>query len=175
MDGIHPQQADPRPKRRKDKDNPYTIFTIGIETDSPRYYLSFQDSSGIKRTIKIDKTLFTAFDTFELDDLSFMNEVDNHYEHSEQTDTSLNRRALQPRESVEETVARRVEAETLHRAIAKLPEKQRRRLVLYYFGEFTYEQIAEMEGCTISPVKRSIDTAIEKLKNILTLGGKNPV
>lgn len=138
MDGTHPKQVDPRPKRRKDKDNPYTIFTIGIETDSPRYYLSFQDSVGIKRTIRIDKTLFTAFDTFELDDLSFMNEVDNHYEHSEQTDTPLNRRAVQPRESVEETVARRVEAETLHQAIAKLPDKQRRRLTLYYFGEFTY-------------------------------------
>jgi len=38
---------------------------------------------------------------------------------------------------------------------------------LYYFGEFTYEQIAAMEGCTIMPVKRSIDAGLEKLKKFL--------
>lgn len=30
MDGNHPKNINPRPKRRKDKDNPYEIFTIGI-------------------------------------------------------------------------------------------------------------------------------------------------
>ena len=33
----------------------------------------------------------------------------------------------------------------LHRSIAKLPEVQRRRLLLYFFGEMTYEQIAALE------------------------------
>jgi len=42
-----------------------------------------------------------------------------------------------PQESVEETVSRHMEVEALHRAIAKLPDIQRRRLILYYFGEFT--------------------------------------
>ena len=44
MDGNHPKNKDPRPRRRKDKDNPYTIFTVGINTDTPNYYLSFTDS-----------------------------------------------------------------------------------------------------------------------------------
>lgn len=38
MDGQHPNKHDLRPKRRKDKDNPYEIFTVGIGTDSPHYY-----------------------------------------------------------------------------------------------------------------------------------------
>ncbi len=167
MDGNHPKNTDPRPKRRKDKDNPYEIITVGINTASPRYYLSFIDGGRVKRCVEIDKALFDAFDRFELDDISFLHKVDKHYEKSEQTEASLNRRAMQPQPSVEETVAQQMEAEELHRAIAQLPEKQRRRLVLYYFGEFTYQQIAEMEGCTIMPVKRSIDMAIEKLKKIL--------
>jgi len=166
MDGNHPKKADSRPKRRKDKDNPYEIFTTGINTAYPHYYLSFADGSGVKRCTEIDKALFDAFDEFELDDLSFMNEVDRHYEHSEQTEASLNRRAAQPQEPVEETVFQRVEVDKLHRAIAKLPEKQRRRLVLYYFGEFTYEQIAEMEGCTKRAVKFSVDIALKNLKEI---------
>ena len=117
--------------------------------------------------MEIDKTLFDAFNEFELDDPSFINEVDRHYEKSEMTEATLNRRAAKPQESVEETVSQRMEVDKLHQAIAQLPEKQRRHLVLCYFGEFTYEQIAEVEGCTISPVKRSIEKAIENLKKFL--------
>jgi len=36
--------------------------------------------------MEIDKTLFDAFNEFELDDLSFFNEVDRHYERSEMTE-----------------------------------------------------------------------------------------
>ena len=103
MDGNHPKNIDSRPKRRKDKDNPYEVFTTGIDTAQPHYYLSFEDSSGLKQCVEIDKALFDVFDRFELDDLSFMNEVDRHYEQSEQTEQSLNRRAFQLQESVEET------------------------------------------------------------------------
>lgn len=77
----------------------------------------------------------------------------------------MNRRAVQQRYTVEEAVEKQIEIERLHSAIATLPDKQRHRLVLYYFGEFTYEQIAEMEGCTIMPVKRSIDAAIKNFWN----------
>ena len=168
MADSHPKNLDPRPKRRRDEDSPYEIYTAGINTAHPRFYLFFKDGGGVKRWMEIDKALFDAFNEFEfeLDDLSFFNEVDRHYEQSEVTEATLNRRAAKPQESVEETVSQRMEVDKLHQAIAKLPEKQRR-LVLYYFGEFTYEQIAAMEGCTISPVKRSIEKAIENLKNFL--------
>ena len=167
MDGNHPKNADTRPKRRKDRDNPYEIFTTGINTAHPHFYLSFKDSSGSKRCMEIDKALFDAFDSFELDDLSFMNEVDRHYEQSEQSEWTLAKRAVQPQESVEETVFQRVENEALHRAIAQLPEKQRRRLVLYYFGGFTYEQIAEMEKCKYQTVQDTIYAALKNLKKFL--------
>ena len=167
MADSHPKNLDPRPKRRRDEESPYEIYTAGINTTHPHFYLLFKDSGGVKRWMEIDKTLFNAFNEFELDDLSFFNEVDRHYEQSEVTEVSLNKRAMKPQEPIEETVFQRIEVDKLHQAIAKLPEKQRRRLVLYYFGEFTYEQIAEMEGCTISPVKRSIEKAIENLKNFL--------
>lgn len=32
MDGKHPNQYDKRPKRRKDKDSPYELFSVGIGT-----------------------------------------------------------------------------------------------------------------------------------------------
>ena len=117
--------------------------------------------------MEISKDLFDSLDRFELEDLSFLNEVDRHYEQSEQTEASLNKRAMKKQDSVEEEVQQRIEIQALHDAISNLPEIQRRRLVLYYFGEFTYEQIAEMDGCTKRAVKFSVDLAIEKLKEIL--------
>ena len=53
--------------------------------------------------MEIDKTLFNAFNEFELDDLSFFNEVDRHYEQSEVTEATLNKRAMKPQEPIEET------------------------------------------------------------------------
>ena len=167
MADSHPKNLDPRPKRRRDEENPYEmIYTAGINTAHPRYFLAFTDGGKVKRWMEIDKTLFDAFNEFELDDLSFFNEVDRHYEKSEVTEATLNKRAAKPQESVEETVFQRIEVDKLHQAIAKLPEKQRRRLVLYYFGEFAYEQIADMEGCTKRAVKFSVDIALKNLKEI---------
>ena len=170
MDGNHPNQYDTRPKRRKEKDNPYEIFTTGIHTGHPQYFLSFVDGSGVRHCMEIEQALYAAFDRFELEDLAHLNDVDRHYEQSEQTEGMLHRRAAQPRESIEETVARQIEIENLYRAIARLPDKQRRRLTLYYFGEFTYEQIAEMEGCTFQAVAKSMDAAEKNLKKFLTEG-----
>lgn len=165
MDGRHPQNIDPQPKRRKARDNPYTLFTTGIETGDPKYYLSFHGAC-----MEIDAALFYLLNQFELEDLSYLNEVDRHHEHSELTEETLVSRAALPRPTVEEIVQRRMEHERLRRAIAQLPDTQRRRLVLYYFGSFTYQQIAEMEGCTFQAVANSVASAEKSLKKFLIEG-----
>ena len=60
-----------RPKRRKDKDNPYTL-----SKRQDKHYLSFRDGQGVLRELLINKELFELLNCFELDDLSFLNEVD---------------------------------------------------------------------------------------------------
>lgn len=151
-----------RPKRRKDKDNPYTL-----SQKEDKLFLSFRDGQGVFRKIEIDTEVFNAFDRFELDDLSILNEWDRHYEHSELTESSLHTRAATLPESVEETVMRNLQHEALYEAIRKLPEVQRHRLVLYYFEGLTYSQIAEMEGCKYQTVQESIYAALKKLKKFL--------
>ena len=44
MDKYDPKNIDPRPRRRRDKDNPYRLFTVGMDTDSPLFYVEFMDS-----------------------------------------------------------------------------------------------------------------------------------
>ena len=153
MDGHHP-------KRRKDKYNPYTIGT----TEDGRRWLTFSDGQGNRHHFEISAAVFALFDSFELDDLSYLNEVDRHYEHSELTEASLYDRAVNRPATVEESALQSMEYAQLHRAISVLPEIQKRRLILYYFQGLTYEQIAGMEGCTKRAVKFSVDIAVEKLK-----------
>ena len=83
--GEHPNHIDPRPKRRKDQANPYHIFTVGIESADPHFYLSFIDSQGVKICMEISRELFSQLNQFELEDLSYLNQIDNHYEHREQS------------------------------------------------------------------------------------------
>ncbi|MDL2249662.1 sigma-70 family RNA polymerase sigma factor [Lachnospiraceae bacterium OttesenSCG-928-J05] len=150
------------PDRKKDKYNPYTLtITEG------RYYLSFKDGHGKVRHIEIDEVLYQVFDHFELEDISHLNRVSRHIEHSELMEASLNDRAFYKAESLEDTVSRSIEYELLHKAISELPETQRRRLLLHFFGELTYEQIAELEGCKYQAIQSSIYAAIKTLKKYL--------
>ena len=150
------------PNRKKDKHNPYTLMIV-----EGRYYLSFKDARGVMQNIEIDKVLYELFNRFELEDISYLNRVSRHIEHSELTEASLNDRAFYKAESLEESVSRSIEYELLHKAISKLPETQRRRLLLHFFGEMTYEQIAKLEGCKYQAIQSSFYAAIKTLKKYL--------
>ena len=73
-------------------------------------------------------------------------------------------RAMEKPDSVEEIVFRRLQTEKLHKAINELLEKQKKRLILHYFQELTYVEIAEREQCSIRAVEYSIYGAIQSLK-----------
>jgi RNA polymerase sigma-70 factor (ECF subfamily) len=150
------------PKRRKDKSNPYSICER-----NGKYYISFRDGQAVLHELEISKVLYDTFNRFELDDLSYFNELDRHLEQSEVWENTLFVRAFYRPESVEEVVLRNIERSELHRAIQTLTETQRRRLVFYYFEGMTYDQIARVEGCSKVAVKYTVDKAVEKLKKIL--------
>ena len=152
MDGNHPN-------RKKDKLNPYTL---SVENNT--YYISFTDGQGTFHKMEISMELYAAFNSFELDDISQMNVTSRHLEQSELTEETLNCRAADPLEPVEDHVFRRLLYGELHKAIAQLPTTQRRRLLLYYFGGYTYEQIAQMEGCKHPAIIKSVSAAEKNIK-----------
>lgn len=151
-----------RPRRRKDKYNPYTIY----EKDG-HYYVSFEDGQAVLHKLEICKNIFETFDSFELEDLVYLNVVDRHIEQSELWESSLNARAVHKPEGTEDMVFKKIQIQKLHKAIADLPEVQRRRIVLYYFEEMTYEQIARKEHCSFQAVAKSIVAAEKRIKKIL--------
>lgn len=155
MDGTHPN-------RKKDKLNPYTL---SIENDT--YYIAFTDGQGVFHKQEISIELYAAFNSFELDDISHMNVASRHLEQSELTEETLNQRIATPPEPVEDHVYRRIMYDRLHKAIAQLPAIQRRRLLLYYFGGYTYQQIAQMEGCKHPAIMKSVAAAEKRLAKLL--------
>lgn len=153
---------DNRPKRRKSKDNPYTLYT-----ENKKFYISFVDVNNNLQKIEVSQKVFESFNKFELEDISQMNEYDRHLEHSEIYEHTLHKKKVSSDRSLEEYFENVQVKENLHKAINKLPEAQKRRLKKYYFEEKTFDEIALEEGCTYQSIQRSVYRAVEKIKNIL--------
>lgn len=157
---------DVRPKRRKYKDNPYSLSSdkkLGL------YFVSFKDSRGKQQFVKINQTIFEELNKFELMDVSQMNEYDNHIEHLELSDETLyNRRNINNNTDIyNEDILNKILIKDLMIEIKKLPIQQRNRLIKYFFYDMSYEKIAKEEGKVKSVIKYSIDKAIEKISKNL--------
>jgi len=125
--------------------------------------VSFKDVRGKLQKIEVSEEIYKTFDRFELDDLSEMNEYDNHIEHSEVFENNLEVRAKNKPTSLEDEIIRKSTFEELKKAIDMLPEIQKRRIKKYYFEDMTLEEIAVDEKCSKVAIKYSLDIAIKKI------------
>ncbi len=153
-----------RPKRRKYRDNPYTLNYIEEENI---YIVSFKDVKGQLQSIQVSREIYKAFDRFELDDLSEMNEYDNHIEHSEIFENKLEIRVKDKPISLEDEMIRKATFDELKKAIDTLPEIQKRRIKKYYFEDKTQQEIADEENVDIRAIQYTLNIALKKLKEIL--------
>lgn len=149
------------PKRRKSKDNPYTIIVL-----DNKYFLKFKDSKNIIQMVEMTMDIYELFNKFELEDISYMHKVDKHIEHSEVYEENLYKRATYKPLSVEEQVEYNLEILRLKEAINSLPIIQKRRIKMYYFNNLPLEKIAKIEGCSFQAISKSIIQGIKKLKKI---------
>ena len=151
-----------RPSRRKDKDNPYTMIV-----KDGKFFVMFRDIDNESVTVEVSKDVYALFNTFELEDLALMNEFDRHSEHSELGEQELVRRAEIVHITMDDIVAAKMENESLMAAVDKLPTKQRRRVILYFFHGLTYGEIARIENCTHQAVQQSVCNSLKKLEKYL--------
>ena len=152
-----------RPKRRKFKDNPYSLK---YNEKLNKYFIEFYSNKNFIR-VQIDEKIFNIFDKFELDDLKIMNEYDNHIEHSNLLENTLFSRMVNKEKEIFNIVDEKIINEKLINNIKQLPIVQKRRIIKYYFYNYTLEKIAKEENCTKRAVKFSIDYGKEKLKRNL--------
>jgi RNA polymerase sigma-70 factor (ECF subfamily) len=145
-------------------------YTLRIEESEgiPRHFVSFRDGEGIHRETEISRPVYNEFLKLVKVERNLRRWDERHVEQSELTDETLNRRALNPPKSLEETLISDERGERLRLAVRQLPEIQRRRFVLYHEYVLTYEQIAEMEGCVFQVVAKSVKAAEKKIKNFFS-------
>lgn len=153
---------DENPKRRISKNNPYRIKKYGEKN-----LISFKDTFGIYQEIEIEEKLYIAFNEFELEDIKEMNEFDRHIEHSELYENNLEKRIKNKSESLEDKFIRNLTIEELKKAIDKLENPYKKRIKMYYFYNLNETQIADIEGITQQGVSKSLNVAIENLRNFL--------
>ena len=153
---------DGNPKRRKYKDNAYTI-----KKEGNTYFVSFKDVLGTIQELEITKEVYQIFDEFELKDLSQMNEFDNHIEHSEIYENNLEKRAKEKTISIEDDFIQKATFEELKKAIEMLPKVQKRRVKKYYFQDMGEIEIANQEGVSQKNVSETLKAARKNLKKFL--------
>lgn len=149
-----------------DNRNPYELKKA-IRDGKTIYIATFENGTGQHIESEVSQLVAnTLFRTFVKKERNLRRSDERHLEQSELSEQTLHQRVCDVPKSLEEEIDTKIRNEQLCEAIEKLPEIQKRRLILYYFEGFTYEQIAVIEGCKKMAVKFSIDIAKEKIKNL---------
>lgn len=64
------------------------------------------------------------------------------------------------------------ENETLHEAIQQLDEKYKTPIILYYFHDLSYEEVADVLSCPIGSIKTRLHRGKQNLKEVLNRKGE---
>ena len=141
----------------------YTLRKKSTESGT-RYFISFKDGQGEHHELEVSKQLFFEFRHMERRNRNLEQWNQWHREFNEVWDETLYRRALRVPKSLDERMIEKERNELFYKAVAQLPEIQRRRFLLYYEYDFNFYQVGGMEHCTASAVQKSVSVAREKVK-----------
>ena len=141
----------------------YTLREESTESGK-RYFISFKDGQGERHELEVSEQLFIEFRQMERRNRNLEQWNQRHREFNEVWDETLYRRALRVPKTLDERMIEKERNELFYKAVARLPEIQRRRFLLYYDCDLNFYQIGKMEHCTASAVQKSVSVAREKVK-----------
>lgn len=136
-----------------------------------KYFIVYQEASHcIEKEVSIENYKnFQSFKSIYIKERNIFNRYTEHFIlderviHQRMKDKSQN--------DIINKIYHDMLCEKLRNEIALLSDKQKRRLFFYYYDEYTMREIAEMEKCSVTSIKRSIDRAIQKLqKKFIDMG-----
>lgn len=141
----------------------YEVYKIVVK-GLTHYYVSFSDVNQKIHKVEVNRVVYLSFVRFQRSDWSQQRKDKRHLTDQDVQEISVNPSPLWSPYLYLENIDLH---ERIQNALLQLPEKQRRRLLLYYAYQFTLKEISHIEGCTERAVKFSIDYAKKKLVNIL--------
>lgn len=131
------------------------------------YYIVYEnDDYNIKK--EVTKDIYYQYQSFKSMDIHEKNIFDRYIEHSELSEAKLYKKSrIKNTESMIDCLYKESVIKALYKAVASLPEVQKRRLILHYRKGLSLAQIAQKEHCSKSSVQCSIRIAINALKEKL--------
>ena len=109
----------------------YTLREESTESDK-RYFISFKDGQGERHELEVFEQLFIEFRQMERKNRNLQQWNQRHREFNEVWDETLYRRALRVPKMLDERMIEKERNEIFVKTVARLPEIQRRRFLLYY-------------------------------------------
>lgn len=144
-----------------------TYFVISNDKDNKHMTVLKNTTSGNTTFIKINKDIKLEFIRAKKEDKSQENKFYKYIEHSELSEFTLNKRAINKIISAEDCFLQNEGEKLIKMEIWKLPKPQNRRVYMKIVDEMTYSQIARIENVHRSVIKRSVDIGIKKLQKNL--------
>ena len=142
----------------------YIIFS---NSDESKNIVVFKDTTGKSRVIRVDKILREEYKKRKSEENSHNIKFSRYIEHSEQTENSLNKKAINKTISLEDEVISNIGVEKIIREIWELPVPQNRRVYMYIVDEFSLTKIARIENRAIPSIKESVDRGVDNLRKKL--------
>ena len=143
------------------------VYTLRTEVHSDLPERNCQEDPGGQGEfydLEVSEPFFMEFRQMERKNRNLQQSDWRHGEGWDLWDETLYKRAFRVPKSVEELIFDAEQRELLNKAIAALPEIQRRRFLLYHEYDLNYRQIGEMEHCRPQSIRHSVIRAREKIK-----------
>jgi len=137
------------------------------KNDNGKYYVEFIDGLNVKRVVEVSKEVFEVMKDFELKEKSQKNKIDRHITRFEYTDEELYNNAVNKSIDIEDLIERNILIEELKEAINNLSEIQKRRIIRYYFENYTVEEIANLEFTTHQAICKSLKKSLKLLEKLI--------
>lgn len=144
----------------------FGIHKMKIINEKKCYFISYKDNINMHE-IQLTETDYKSFNSFKSQSIKHKNIYSKYIEHFEQTNENLQKRVVNKPERIEEILYKRELKKEIIKALKSLKIIQRKRFIMYYLEDMTYEEIAIIEKCSKQAVKYSIDIAKKHLKEKL--------
>lgn len=145
-------------------DKVYTLRTEVRADGETLYFISFKDGQGECYDLEVSEEFYVEFRQLERKNRNLQQSDWRHQEASDLWDETLYRRAFRVPKSVEELIFDAEQREMLRKAIAALPEIQRRRFLLHHEYGLNYTKIGKMEHCRPQSIRQSVIRARAKVR-----------
>lgn len=131
------------------------------------YFVKMINENDHDIEVEVSEEIYNELNQHHREDSAQGRQARRHNEKSELTENSLYKKSLFQSMDLDESLLKKISNAELHKSINQLKDKQRRRILMYYFDRLKLREIAEIEGCSTTAVWYSLEYGRNNLRVML--------